>query len=255
MRNEEKKSLLVLFELTSDIYFHSIDLIMTLVILDDDTLQFPRIICGAVIIALIITEPVNNPCFKQVFQWIIPALVFERLLIFVEILVNYWDMSSDYQLIIWKFSQIIRIVISLSLCYPLSLCIRDNQQKFRSVSIYICCLMIIGTMFDLFQVNDGRSGVNYIAPLMISVFTLYQYQQLRRRPNEQSPSQLNNLIFLELIMMIFYISSMILLFLTGYQMEFFRIIQITVELFQLQKFYAMIMMIIQLNPTNHSHGV
>ena len=222
---------------------------MTIVVLNDDVLKFPRIVCGTVIITLIISQPVKNRFINRFVQRLIPVFILEQSLILIETFSTYMDLYTEYQFLIWRLCRIIRIVISLSLCYPLSLCLRDNQQKFRSVSVYVCCLMFIGTIFDLLQVNDGRSGVNYIALTVISLFTLYQYRQLRRRSGAEN-SQLNNLIFLEGIMMIFQISSIVLLFEDGYQMEFFIAIKITIELLQLQKFYAMILMMIQLNPTD-----
>ena len=218
---------------------------MQTVVLTDDAMQFARMTCEASIVVLIVSESVKNTYLKH----LIPVLILEQLLIFLGTVLNYMDVFTEHQFIILRISEIIRIVISLSLCYPISVFLKDVEPKAKSASIYVGCLMIIGITSDLLQYNYIRPGVNYVAFLVISVFTFHQYNQIRRRIEDES-SRLTSLIILEVILIILNLLLILLFFKDTGEIKVFVTIEIVMRFIQLHKFYTMILIITQLNPSN-----
>lgn len=212
----------------------------------DDVMEFARVLCEAAVIVLIALEPVKNTYLNNFVKRLLPAFILEELLIFLGAVVTYMNLYTDHRIIIWRISEVIRIFISLSLCYPMSLFIGESGKKVQRLFIFVCCLMIVGTTSDLVLYHGSRSGVNYIALLLIFLFTLYQYRQLRQQIEGEIP-RLNSLIILEVALIILNILLIILFFTGGPKLKFFIAFKIALNFIQLQKFYTMILVMTYFN--------
>ena len=212
---------------------------MLMIAASDDTFEFARLTCETVIVILIAFEPVKNSFLQSFIARLLQLFILEELVIFAGVFINYLNIYTEWLLVISRLAEIIRIMITLSFCYPISVFIGETLEKFQSVFVYICCLMIIGTMSDLLHFNDSCSGVNYIALLIIFAFTLYQYNQLRQRKEGEIP-RLDTLILLELILIALDTSLILIFFNAGWEQKFLPSIKLAMEFVQLLKFYLMI---------------
>ena len=154
---------------------------------NENILGFARIICELMTIILIAAEPVKNAYLKIFVRRLLAAFVIEELVIIIQVFLSYTNESNVWTKDIWRVYEIIRIFISLSLCYPMSLFIGEGGQKVQRLFLVVCSLMIVGIILNHLKYNDGHSGVDHIAFLIIFVFTFYQYNQLRRRTEGEIP--------------------------------------------------------------------
>ena len=209
-------------------------------------MEFARIASEAVVVTLIALEPVKNAYLNNFVKRLIPAFILEVLLIAVAEYIKYMELYAEYRILTWRTFEIIRIFISLSLCYPMSLFIGETGQKVQRLFMIVCGLMVIGTTSDLLGYRERHSGMNYVSFLLIFLYTLYQYNQLRQRTEGEIP-RLKSLIFIETILIILDV-ILILLFLGGArQIKFFTATKNAMEFIQLQKFYMMILVMTYFN--------
>ncbi len=191
-------------------------------------------------IILIVLEPVKNSYLKNFVKRLLAAFVLEELVIITEAFFIYMSILDEWTAIIWRTYEIIRIFISLSLCYAISLFIGGSVQKIQRLFFIVCGLMIVGAISDHLRYNNGHSGMNYIAFLIIFSFTFYQYTQLRQQTEGEIP-RLTSLMILEFVLIVLNVMLIILFFHGGYQQKFSSTVKITIGILQYQKLYMMIM--------------
>lgn len=207
-----------------------------------DEMGLARIICEAMVIILIAMEPVKNPYLQKFVRTLLAAFILEESVIIAEVFVVHIGLFDEWTAIIWRIYEIIRIYISLSLCYPISLFIGENGQKLQRVFFVVCCLVVTGTISDYLRYNDGHSGMNYIAFTLIFLFTLYQYTQLRRQTQGEIP-RLKTLMILESTLLVLNIILVLLFFYGGYQQTFLSALKIAIGILQYHKLYMMILVL------------
>lgn len=105
----------------------------------DDAMDFARIICETMIIVLIAVEPVKNVYLKVFVQRLLAAFVIEEIVMIIEAYLSYTKGSTFWTRDLWRLYEVIRIFISLSLCYPMSLFIGESGQK--STTTFSCRLL------------------------------------------------------------------------------------------------------------------
>ncbi len=103
--------------------------IMSVAVSSRDEMGFARIIYEAMMIVLIALEPVKNSYLKKLVKRLVVVFILGEFMIFAKVFVTYMDISDEWTPIIWRIYEIIRVFISLSLCYPISLFIGENGQK------------------------------------------------------------------------------------------------------------------------------
>lgn len=219
---------------------------MQALVLTYNVMQVARITCEIIFIVLIISKSMKNTYLNNYLQHLIPVFIFEQLLSFSGTILSEMNVNIEHPSILLRISEIIRIVISLSLSYPICVFIKDAELKTKKISMYIAGLTIIGILADVLEYKTMRPGVNYLAFLLISIFTLYQYEQLRRRIDEEI-SRVKNLMTTETILIILNILLVLLFFKNTEEIQLFVTIEIVIRFIQLQKFYTMIVMITQFN--------
>jgi hypothetical protein len=212
---------------------------MPIVVPNRDELGFARIICEAMIIVLIALEPVKNLYLKKFVRHLLIAFVLEELVIIIEVFVIYMNILNEWTIFIWRTHGIIRLFISLSLCYPITLFIRENRRKLQCLLIVISCLIIQGIISEYLGYNNGHSGVYFIAFLLIFIFTFYQYTRLHRQTEGEIP-RLKSLMALELILIILNSILIVLFFNAKHQENFLSAIKIAIDILQYHKFYMII---------------
>ncbi|UJR11867.1 hypothetical protein I4U23_016046 [Adineta vaga] len=212
---------------------------MSFVISCNTEMVFTRIICEAVVIGLIALEPIKNSYLKLFIQRLLAAFILDELVIITEGYILYTNMYDEWKAIVWRTHEVIRVFISLSLCYPMSLFIGENGQKLQRLFFVISSLVFIGGIFDHLHYRNGHSGMNHIAFMLIFLFTFYQYIQLRKQTRGQVP-RLNSLMLIELVLMILNGLLIILFFSSGYEQKFLSTIKIATTILQYHKFYMII---------------
>jgi hypothetical protein len=118
--------------------------------------------------------------------------------------------------------------------------IGENGQKLQPLFFIVCSLVATGGILDHFRYNDGQSGMNYIAFILIFLFTFSQYNQLRRQTQGEIP-RLKSLMILEFVLIVLNGTLIILFFRDGYQNKTLTIIKTTIGILQYHKLYMMIM--------------
>lgn len=102
---------------------------MSVAVSSRDEMGFARIIYETMMIVLIALEPVKNSYLKKLVKRLLVVFILGEFVILVQIFVVYMDILDEWTPIIWRIYEIIRVFISLSLCYPISLFIGENGQK------------------------------------------------------------------------------------------------------------------------------
>jgi hypothetical protein len=212
---------------------------MSIVVPNHDELGFARIICEAMMIVLIALEPVKNAYLKRFVKYLIAAFILEELVIIADVFLIYMNIINEWTIFIWRTYGIIRLFISMSLCYPMTLFIGQNLRKLQRLLIAVCCLIIYGVISESLGNNNGHSGIYFIAFLLIFIFTFYQYTQLRRRTGKEIP-RLKSLMTLELTLIILNSILIVLFFNNGFEQNFLPAIKITIDILQYHKFYMII---------------
>jgi hypothetical protein len=205
----------------------------------DDEMVFARIVCEAMIIILIDLEPVKNPYLKTFVRRLITAFILEELVLITYAFVINTSTLQEWRTFTWRTYEVIRIFISLSLCYPMSLFTGENGQKVQRLFFVVFSLMAIGGILEHMQYNHGHSGMNHIAFMLIFSFTFYQYIQLRRQTEGDIP-RLKSLMIIEFLLIILD-SLLLILFISGqYQLRFVSSLKIAMSILQYHKFYMII---------------
>jgi hypothetical protein len=213
---------------------------MSVAVSSRDEMGFARIIYETMMIVLIALEPVKNSYLKKLVKRLLVVFILGEFMIFAKVFVTYMDISDEWTPIIWRIYEIIRVFISLSLCYPISLFIGENGQKLQRLFFIVCCLVASGAISDHLHYNNGHSGLNHVASMLIFLFTFYQYTQLRRETIGEIP-RLKSLMVLELILIILDGILIVLYFNGGNQPKFLSGMKIALGILQYQKFYMMIL--------------
>ncbi|CAF1425999.1 unnamed protein product [Adineta ricciae] len=190
---------------------------MSIAVSCNNEMLVARIICEAMMIGLIALEPVKNPYLKVFVQRLLAVFILDELVIMTEGYILYTDTYAEWKAVFWRTHEIIRVFISLSLCYPMSLFIGENGQKYR----------------------NGHSGMNHIAFMLIFLFTFYQYVQLRRQTRGEVP-RLKSLMAIESMLIILNLILIALFLARGYEQKALPTIKITMTILQYHKFYMII---------------
>jgi hypothetical protein len=205
-----------------------------------DEIGFARIILETILIILIALEPVKNFYLKKFVKHLLTVFILEEFVIIAEVYVIYMNIQGEWAAIIWRIYEIIRIFISLSLCYPISLFIGENGQKIQRLFFIVSCLVAIGAISDHLHYNNGQSGMNFIAFILIFLFTFHQYTQLHRQTQGEIP-RLKSLMVVEFTLILLNGILIVLFFSGAYQQKFLLAIRITIGVLQYQKIYMMIL--------------
>jgi len=209
-----------------------------------DTLGLARVILETVIIIIIALEPVKNAYLKTFVKSLLVAFLFEECLIIAEAtVVIYMGKEGEAALLIWRIYEITRIFISLSLCYPMSLFIGEDTTKSRLQGLFfaIASLVIVGGISDHLRYNNGHSGLNLVAFMLIFCFTFRQYMLLRNHSEHDVP-RLNSLMVIEGCL-IGLNALVIVFFYSGISNEysyFYQAIKLAIAILQYHKIYMMI---------------
>ncbi|CAF0925943.1 unnamed protein product [Adineta ricciae] len=212
---------------------------MSIAVSCNNEMLVARIICEAMMIGLIALEPVKNPYLKVFVQRLLAVFILDELVIMTEGYILYTDTYAEWKAVFWRTHEIIRVFISLSLCYPMSLFIGENGQKVQRFFVVISGLVLIGGFFDHLQYRNGHSGMNHIAFMLIFLFTFYQYVQLRRQTRGEVP-RLKSLMAIESMLIILNLILIALFLARGYEQKALPTIKITMTILQYHKFYMII---------------
>jgi hypothetical protein len=176
---------------------------------------------------------------KRFVKSLLAAFILEELVIIAEVCAIYINLSDEWTAIIWRIYEIIRIFISISLCYPKSLFTGESGQKLQHLFLIVCGLVGIGAILDHLKYNNGNTGMNLIVFLLIFLFTYYQYIQLHCRTEEKTP-RLKSLMAIGLTLILLN-GLLVILFFTGIcQPKVMSAIRITIGILQYHKLYMMI---------------
>ncbi len=205
----------------------------------NDEIVFARIVCEAMIIVLIALEPIKNPYLKTFVKRLITAFILEGLVLITYAFVINTSTLQEWKTFTWRTYEVIRIFISLSLCYPMSLFTGENGQKVQRLFFVVFSLMAIGGILEHMQYNHGHSGMNHIAFMLIFSFTFYQYIQLRQQTEGDIP-RLKSLMILEFVLIVLDGLLLILSISDQYQLRFVSALKIAMSFLQYHKFYMII---------------
>jgi hypothetical protein len=193
----------------------------------------------AMIIIFIALESLQNSYLKKFVKSLLTIFILEELVIIAEVCAIYINLSDEWTAIIWRIYEIIRIFISISLCYPKSLFTGESEQKLQHLFLIVCGLVGIGAILDHLKYNNGNTGMNLIVFLLIFLFTYYQYIQLHCRIEEKTP-RLKSLMAIALTLILL-TGLLVILFFTGIcQSKVMSAIRIIIWILQYHKLYMMI---------------
>jgi hypothetical protein len=90
---------------------------MPCIIPDNDAMNFARLIIETIIIILIALEPVKNVYLQKFVKCLLAAFIFGQLVLITKGTFIYFNTGDEWIMVAWRIYEIIRIFISLSMCY------------------------------------------------------------------------------------------------------------------------------------------
>jgi hypothetical protein len=164
-----------------------------------------QVIFEMVIIIAIMLEQVQNSYMRRFISILLLALGFEAFLIGSYVYILYGMVDVRLAIIIWKLYKLVRLFINLSLCYPIMV-LTNKQIKLHIIFLLISILIITGAIVDSTKSNPGTpSAYDNIAFMLIFLFSLYQYFQLKSHiyiKDETDIKGLKSLMTIEVILVL-----------------------------------------------------
>lgn len=121
----------------------------------------------------------------------------------------------------------------------MSLFIGENGVKLVHFFGVVISLVVIGGISDYLHYNEGNTGLNFIAFMLIFLFTYYQITTLRRQTQGEVP-RLNSLMILELVLIVLNGLLLALFYSKGYRHPLLAVIKISMGFLQCHKIYLII---------------
>jgi hypothetical protein len=206
-----------------------------------------QVILEVVIIIAIMLEKVQNSYMRRFMSIFLAALWFETLLIGSYAYILHGMVHTRLAIFIWDLYKLVRLFVSLSLCYPI-IVFTNKQIKLHISFLLLSCIIIGGAIINWTKSSSPEklSGYNNIAFMFIFLFTLYQYYQLKSRmhDDEGSIKGLKSLIAIEMILILLNGLLLILFFSgTNYLLQSLRL---SITLVQYLKIYMIISLFVSL---------
>lgn len=177
---------------------------------------------------------------RRFINVLLVALCFEVFLIALYAYILHGVVHVRLAIFIWDLYKIVRLFISLSLCYPI-LVFTHKPIRLHLIFLLLSSLIVGGGIVNCTKSNPGSpSGYNNFAFMCIFLFTLYQYYQLKSHihydtNNLDVMKGLNSLIAIEIMLII--LNGLLLILFFGGTDSFLQSLRLSITLVQYLKIY------------------
>jgi hypothetical protein len=163
-----------------------------------------QVILEVVIIIAIMLEKVQNFSMRRFMNILLAALWFETFLISSYAYILHGMVHIRLAIFVWELYKLVRLLVSLSLCSPM-IVFTKKQIKLHIIFLLLSSIIIGGAIVNWTKSSPEKlSGYNNIAFMLIFLFTLYQYHQLKSHmhDDEGDIKGLKSLMAIEMILIL-----------------------------------------------------